>query len=152
MQVVLFTPQIPQNTGSIGRLCAATQTPLHLIEPLGFSLEDRFLKRAGLDYWPYIDLHVWPNWEAFISTLDSIEKIVLTSARCSTSLYSFFFTGEETLVFGPESKGLPSWIMKTYSQQLRIPIWGKIRSLNLANATAVCLYEAYRQGQSLIEK
>lgn len=152
MRIVLFEPQIPQNTGSIGRLCAATQTPLHLIEPLGFSIENRFLKRAGLDYWPYVDLHVWPNWEAFISILDSIEKIVLTSARCSTSLYSFSFTGKEVLVFGPESKGLPSWMMKTYSKQLRIPIWGKVRSLNLANATAVCLYESYRQSQSLIEK
>ena len=145
MQIVLFEPEIPPNTGTIARLCAATNTRLHLIEPLGFSLEDRYLKRAGLDYWPQVDLRVWPEWEAFASTLDDPRQIVLTSARQGRSLYEYSFGGQESLVFGPETKGLPDGLWAKSSNRLRIPIWGQVRSLNLANAAAVCLYEAYRQ-------
>ncbi|MCF8108571.1 MAG: tRNA (cytidine(34)-2'-O)-methyltransferase [Desulfohalobiaceae bacterium] len=145
MQIVLFEPEIPPNTGTIARLCAATSTRLHLIEPLGFSLEDRYLKRAGLDYWPQVDLCVWPHWEAFASTLDDPRQTVLTSARQGRSLYDYAFSGQESLVFGPETQGLPGWLWAKSSNRLRIPIWGQVRSLNLANAAAVCLYEAYRQ-------
>jgi tRNA (cytidine/uridine-2'-O-)-methyltransferase len=145
MQIVLFEPEIPPNTGTIARLCAATSTRLHLIEPLGFSLEDRYLKRAGLDYWPQVDLCVWPQWETFASSLDDPGHIVLTSARQGRSLFDYAFSGQESLVFGPETAGLPDWLWAKYSNRLRIPIWGQVRSLNLANAAAVCLYEAYRQ-------
>ncbi len=145
MQIVLFQPEIPPNTGTIARLCAATRTRLHLIEPLGFSLKDRYLKRAGLDYWPQVDLCVWPAWEAFASTLDDPRQLILTSARQGRSLFEYAFSGEESLVFGPETKGLPDWLWAKSLNRLRIPIWGEVRSLNLANAAAVCLYEAYRQ-------
>ncbi len=145
MQIVLFEPEIPPNTGTIARLCAATKTRLHLIEPLGFSLEDRYLKRAGLDYWPEVNLAVWPTWEAFAATLQDPREAVLTSARQGRSLFEYAFNGRESLVFGPETRGLPDWLWSKSSNRLRIPIWGRVRSLNLANAAAVCLYEAYRQ-------
>lgn len=145
MQIVLFEPEIPPNTGNVARLCAATRTGLNLIEPLGFSLEDRYLKRAGLDYWPQVELTVWPDWDSFAASLNSPEQVVLTSARQGRSLYDFSFGGQEALVFGPETKGLPTWLWKRYGNRVRIPIWGEVRSLNLANAAAVSLYEAYRQ-------
>lgn len=146
MNIVLYHPEIPPNTGSIARLCAATKTPLHLIEPLGFSLEDKYLKRAGLDYWPQVEIHTWPDWRSFSSFLENPSKqLVLTSKGSEQSLYSFRFSGQEYLVLGPETKGLPAWMLDGYRQQVRIPIWGKVRSLNIANAAAVCLYEAYRQ-------
>ncbi|MCF8104991.1 MAG: tRNA (cytidine(34)-2'-O)-methyltransferase [Desulfohalobiaceae bacterium] len=145
MQIVLFEPEIPPNTGNIARLCAATRTRLNLIEPLGFSLEDRYLKRAGLDYWPRVDLRVWPDWDSFALTLDSPDQVLLTSAREGKSLFEFSFKGREALVFGPETKGLPAWLSKRYPSRIGIPIWGEVRSLNLSNAAAVCLFEAYRQ-------
>ena len=146
MQICLFQPEIPPNTGNIARLCAATETRLHLIEPLGFSLEDRYLRRAGLDYWPYVQVQVWPDWESFAATLDSKDQVVLTSTHAGKNLFSFAFSGRETLVLGPETKGLPQWFAKRYRHHLRIPIRGtKVRSLNISNAAAVCLYEALRQ-------
>lgn len=153
MQIVLFEPEIPPNTGSIARLCAATKTPLHLIEPLGFSLEDRYLKRAGLDYWPSVDLSVWPDWNSFQGSLSNPSgSIVITSSNSSESLFSFSFSGQESLVFGSESKGLPGWFFSRFPLQIQIPIWGQVRSLNLSNAAAVCLYEAYRQTITISNK
>ena len=149
MQIVLFQPEIPPNTGNIARLCAATQTPLHLIEPLGFSLEDKYRKRAGLDYWPHVDVRIWPSWNALAESLPASSPILLTSARKGPSLFSLVLSGREILVFGPESTGLPDWLWQRYQNHARIPIWGRVRSLNLANAAAVCLYEGYRQGGSL---
>ncbi len=146
MQLVLYQPEIPPNTGNIGRLCAATATPLNLIKPLGFKLEDKHLKRAGLDYWGYVECFVWENWNAFTSSLSANSQIILTSKKANNSLYSFTFSGKELLVFGPETKGLPEWMLNRYPCQMRIPIWSdKVRSLNLANSAAVCLYESYRQ-------
>jgi len=145
MHLVLFEPRIPPNTGNIARLCAATETPLHLIEPLGFSLEDRHLKRAGLDYWPYVDVRVWPDWTAFASEIGSGRRVVLTSARAHSSLYDFRFRDLDMLVLGPETEGLPDWLLNSYPDCLRVPIWGRVRSLNQANAAAICLFEAYRQ-------
>ena len=149
MQVVLFEPEIPPNTGNIARLCVATETPLHLIEPLGFSLEDKYLKRAGLDYWPYLELYVWKNWEEFEKRFPA-EKFVLFSKKASRSLYSFKFNGDEFLIFGPETRGLPEWMLNKYPNVLRIPMWGKARSLNLSTAVGICLYEAYRQTKNLL--
>ena len=149
MQIVLFQPEIPPNTGNIARLCAATQTPLHLIQPLGFSLEDKYLKRAGLDYWPYVDIQVWPNWTIFARSLPETQDILLTSAREGASIFSMSLKGNEILVFGPETAGLPGWLWTSYPKHIRIPIWGRVRSLNLANAAAICLYEGYRQGGKL---
>ncbi|MFP4284798.1 MAG: tRNA (cytidine(34)-2'-O)-methyltransferase [Desulfovermiculus sp.] len=149
MQLVLFQPEIPPNTGNIARLCAATQTPLHLVKPLGFSLEDKYVKRAGLDYWPHVEIHVWPHWDALARSLPSSSRLLLTSARQGTSLFSLSLSGNEIVVLGPETTGLPDWLWNRYPTHVRIPIWGQVRSLNLANAAAICLYEGYRQGGRL---
>lgn len=152
MQIVLFQPEIPPNTGNIARLCAATQTPLHLVQPLGFSLEDKYLKRAGLDYWPHVHVRVWPDWETLVQSLSDSGRILLTSARQGTSIFSLVLKGNEILVLGPETTGLPNWLWASYPDHVRIPIWGHVRSLNVANAAAVCLYEGYRQGGCLTNR
>ncbi|MBW1708990.1 MAG: tRNA (cytidine(34)-2'-O)-methyltransferase [Deltaproteobacteria bacterium] len=145
MQVILFEPEIPPNTGSIARLCAATRTRLHLIEPLGFSLDDRYLKRAGLDYWPSVDLDVWPDWQAFIQARPEL-RLIFTSARQGQPYHRFSFKPGDGLVFGPETRGCPLEILDQYPDQIvNIPIWGAVRSLNLSTAVGVVLYEALRQ-------
>lgn len=144
MQIVLYEPEIPPNTGTIARLCAATTTRLNLIEPLGFSLEDRYLKRAGLDYWPHVDKVIWPNWEAFRASRPA-GRLVCTSARRGTSYHRFAFRPDDLIVLGPETRGLPVEVLDQAEHVLRLPIWGQVRSVNLANAAAVLLYEAYRQ-------
>lgn len=144
MQIVLYEPEIPPNTGTIARLCAATTTPLNLIEPLGFSLEDRYLKRAGLDYWPHVDKRLWSSWADFLAHRDS-GRLIFTSARQGVAHHQFCFHADDFIVFGPETRGLPSEILSQAKHVLRIPIWGQVRSINLANAAAVVLYEAYRQ-------
>lgn len=144
MQIALYEPEIPPNTGTIARLCAATTTRLHLIEPLGFSLEDRYLKRAGLDYWPHVDKRIWPDWPAFLAGKDP-GRLIFTSARQGLAYHNFRFLADDILVLGPETRGLPSEILTTATHLVRIPIWGHVRSVNLANAAAVLLYEAYRQ-------
>lgn len=143
MQIVLFEPEIPPNTGNVARLCAATGTPLHLIEPLGFSLDDRYLKRAGLDYWPHVQVRVWPDWEAYLADGGAGKRHVLTSARTGDPVHSFKYTPDDALVFGPETRGLPASMMERYADHLRIPIWGEVRSLNLSTATGIVLYQAY---------
>ena len=105
MHVVLFQPEIPPNTGNVARLCAAMQVSLHLIEPLGFKLEDRYLKRAGLDYWPHVDMAVWPDLDAYIRKAGAGRRLVLTSARRGTALHRFEFTENDSLVFGRETSG-----------------------------------------------
>ncbi len=150
MQVALYQPEIPPNTGNIGRICAATKTRLHLIGPLGFSLEDRYLRRAGLDYWPYLDLAIWQCWEDFANGPGSQNTLVPAGSKLAPSLYARAFRGDETLLFGPESRGLPDWLLGQHQEAgVRIPIWGEVRSLNLANAVSICLYEAYRQTRDL---
>ena len=152
MQIALYQPEIPPNTGNIGRICAATQTRLHLIGPLGFSLEDKYLRRAGLDYWPHLDLVVWQSWSDFAQGPGSRRTLVLAGSKFAPSLYARAFQGEEVLLFGPESRGLPDWLVQKHPRAcIRIPIWGGVRSLNLANAVSVCLYEAYRQTRDLTE-
>lgn len=144
MQIVLYEPEIPPNTGTIARLCAATSTRLNLIEPLGFSLDDRYLKRAGLDYWPHVDVHVWPSWDAFCQASRSV-RLVFTSARQGLPYHRFAFDPHDAIVLGPETRGLSADILDPAEHVLRLPIWGQVRSVNLANAAAVLLYEAYRQ-------
>lgn len=150
MQVALFQPEIPPNTGNIGRICAATNTRLHLIKPLGFSLQDKYLKRAGLDYWPHLKLSVWESWQDFRDGPGSEDDLLLAGSKFSPSLYSYSFTGREIILFGPEAQGLPSWLIQQGAwPRIRIPIWGPVRSLNLANAVSICLYESYRQTMDL---
>src|SRR6476646_12113163 len=112
MQVVLFEPEIPPNTGSVARLCAATLTPLHLIEPLGFKIDDKHLKRAGLDYWEFVDLHVHKSWAAFLN--DQKPKTLLYfSKKVERSYTSVRYHDDDYLVFGPETRGLPPDVLQT---------------------------------------
>ena len=146
MQVVLFEPEIPPNTGSVARLCAATLTPLHLIEPLGFKIDDKHLKRAGLDYWEFVDLHVHKSWAAFLN--DQKPKTLLYfSKKVERSYTSVRYHDDDYLVFGPETRGLPPDVLQTNKDRtFRIPMMGTgVRSLNLSNAVSIVLYEGLRQ-------
>lgn len=144
--VVLVAPEIPQNTGSIARLCAATHTRLHLIKPLGFSLEDRYLKRAGLDYWPWVDLHTYEDWPQFLRA-NPDARLHLFSARVQRSYLSAEYRRGDFLVFGRETKGLPKELVEAHADDTYvIPIDSPhVRSLNLANAVSIVLYEGRRQ-------
>jgi tRNA (cytidine/uridine-2'-O-)-methyltransferase len=146
MRIVLVEPEIPQNTGSVARLAAATNTGLDLIGPLGFSLEDRYLKRAGLDYWPYVDLTVYESVEDYLA-IDHEGPMVALSARVTRSYTSCAYAGNERLFFGKESKGLPKRLLDLAGDNvLTIPIDDeRVRSLNLANAVSIVLYEVRRQ-------
>jgi tRNA (cytidine/uridine-2'-O-)-methyltransferase len=145
MQVVLFEPEIPQNTGSVARLCAATATPLHLVGRLGFSLEDRYLKRAGLDYWPFVDLHVHASWPAFSTSAPAVRRFGFSS-HGEASYTRIAFRPDDLLVFGGETCGLPEELRRELAPLYSIPMPGRgVRSLNLATAVSIVLYEALRQ-------
>ena len=146
MNVVLFEPEIPPNTGSVARLCAATLTPLHLIEPLGFKIDDKHLKRAGLDYWQFVDLCVHGSWEEFL-LMARPDKLLFFSKRAVKSYTSIRYQEDDFLVFGPETRGLPQPLLDANANAaLRIPMMGSgVRSLNLSNAVSIVLYEALRQ-------
>lgn len=150
MRIVLFEPEIPPNTGNIARLCAATQTPLHLIEPLGFSVEDKYLKRAGLDYWPHVEVTIHPDFEHFVTTMNP-GRLIMASAKVETPHHRFEFHPDDAIVMGPETRGLTPEFMGDHPQ-VRIPIWGEVRSLNLSTATGILLYEALRQTDGMIEE
>jgi len=145
-------PEIPPNTGSTARLCAATGARLHLVRPLGFSLDDRSLKRAGLDYWPHVDLRVHDSWEAFLATERPITPLCF-SARAAVSYSAAPLSGRHAiyLVFGGETRGLPDSIRTAHPDSLfRIPMFSThVRSLNLSNAVAIVVYEALRQRDRL---
>ncbi|WP_419788143.1 tRNA (cytidine(34)-2'-O)-methyltransferase [Pseudodesulfovibrio sp.] len=144
MRIVLYEPEIPPNTGNIARLCAATKTPLHLIEPLGFSVDDKHLKRAGLDYWPHVDVTIHPNFEDFLTRV-APPRLVLASTKVSTPYHHFKFRPDDAIVMGPETRGLPLDQMEEYQARVRIPMVGEVRSLNLSTSTGIILYEALRQ-------
>jgi tRNA (cytidine/uridine-2'-O-)-methyltransferase len=145
LHIALIEPRIPPNTGNIARLCAATDTPLHLIEPLGFSLDDRSVKRAGLDYWDRVDLWVHPNWFRFRDAI-SRDRCLYFSANAERDYRDAPYAGNSVLVFGSETDGLPQKILDKHPERcFRIPMPGEIRSLNLANAVSVVLYEGLRQ-------
>jgi tRNA (cytidine/uridine-2'-O-)-methyltransferase len=145
LSVVLIEPQIPPNTGNIARLCAATDTTLHLIAPLGFSLQDDQLKRAGLDYWRHVDLWVHPGWRDFRSAV-ARERCLYFSAHGAHSYLEAPYTHNSVLVFGNETVGLPERIREKHPERVfRIPMVSTIRSLNLATAVGIVLYEALRQ-------
>ncbi len=152
MHVVLVEPEIPPNTGSIARLCAATGTRLHLIRPLGFSLDDRYLRRAGLDYWPHVDLHVHENWPAFLTAREA-GSMAGFSARADQSYLDapLAIPALLYLVFGGETRGLPEGVRGALGAELyRIPMLSPhVRSLNLSNAVSIVLYEALRQRGAL---
>jgi tRNA (cytidine/uridine-2'-O-)-methyltransferase len=148
MNVVLVEPEIPPNTGNVARLCAATRTTLHLIEPLGFKLDDKQLKRAGLDYWQHLTWHKWSDWSEFAKNLPVGARLWFIESRGSRLYSEADYQPQDFLVFGRETKGLPSAILERYPERwLRIPMFhAEVRSLNLANCVSLVLYEALRQG------
>ena len=163
--IVLLRPEIPHNTGAIGRLCVGLGVPLHLVKPLGFHLDDKSVARAGLDYWPYLDLHIHDTWEEFLEAAgghaSSVSESGMVASRVSArpprlfflsthgekSLYDCQFEKGDFLVFGNESSGLPKPFYETYKSDLfKIPMPGEhARSINLANAVSIAAYECYRQ-------
>jgi tRNA (cytidine/uridine-2'-O-)-methyltransferase len=147
MNVVLVEPEIPPNTGNVARLCAATRTTLHLIEPLGFELDDKRLKRAGLDYWQHLEWHRWSDWTAFHQKLPSSARLWLVESGGARLYTQARFQPGDYLVFGRETAGLPQPILAQYRERcLRIPMFhAQVLSLNLSNCVSLVLYEALRQ-------
>ena len=146
MQVVLVAPEIPPNTGSIGRLCLATGSTLHLIDPLGFTIDDRQLRRAGLDYWRHVDVRRHPDWETFQGRRPP-GRLLCFSARAPRAYTTLRYREDDLLVFGCASRGLPPGIRAAHADAtFGIPVASeRIRSLNLPTAVAIVLYEALRQ-------
>ncbi len=147
LNIVLIEPEIPQNTGSIGRLCLATGSRLHLVKPLGFDIDAKALKRAGLDYWEHLEVIVHESSDAFFDTLPVDAHLALIETRAGASIYEVEFRRGSYLIFGKETTGLADWILERYSAHLaRIPMFSaKVRSLNLSNAVSIATYEALRQ-------
>ncbi len=144
LNVVLFQPEIPHNTGAIGRLCLATNARLHLIKPLGFSLDDKQLKRAGLDYWAEVDVRVWDSWEALAAEIPAGAVCWFIECQGEHTYWEADLTADEIfLVFGPETRGIPASVIQQ-ERCLRIPMQGT-RSLNLATAAGIVMYETLRQ-------
>lgn len=148
--VVLVQPEIPPNTGNIGRLCVATGARLHLVGPLGFSLDERALKRAGLDYWADVDLREWDRLDEVFAAADSAARFFFLTTKSDRAYWSAEFRDGDHLVFGPETRGLPESLLAARAADcLTIPQRpGGVRSLNLATAVGIVLYEAVRQVES----
>jgi len=146
LEIVLVEPEIPQNTGNISRTCVAVGARLHLVEPLGFSIDDRQLKRAGLDYWFDLDLVLWPDLETLLRQAAASTRIFYVTTKGGSVYSDLDLTGDVMLVFGKETKGLPESLLVSHQERcLRIPMLPDRRSLNLSNAVAIVAYEALRQ-------
>ena len=139
LHVVLLNPQIPANSGNIARLCGATEIPLHLVHPLGFKVDDRHLKRAGLDYWNEVDIRHHESFEAFLKAKGDGGKVMAFSTHATQCYTRAKVQRGDYLLFGKESSGLPLQIRDSY-EGCRIPIWGKVRSLNLSTAVGIAVY------------
>lgn len=147
MNIVLLEPEIPPNTGNVARLCAATRTTLHLIEPFGFKLDDSHLKRAGMDYWQHVEWKRWANWNTFTEKLPANARLWFIESGGQKRYDEVKFSPEDYLVFGRETAGLPKQLLEQNAGQwLRIPMFNEnARSLNLSNCVALVLFEALRQ-------
>ena len=144
--VVLYEPEIPPNTGNVGRLCLAAGAVLHLIEPLGFSLDDKWLKRAGLDYWHQVEVRCWANWEVFCSAQPEDARMWFLTTKSRVPYWDAPFQSGDFLVFGRETRGLPEPLLAQHPQRcLSIPMKEQTRSLNLATAVGIVLFEGVRQ-------
>lgn len=145
LNIVLHEPEIPANTGNIGRTCVASGTRLHLIRPLGFSLDEKMLKRAGLDYWQYLDLHIYDDFDDFCRK-NPDAKVYYATTKAKHAYTQVAFEPDSFIMFGKESAGIPEEILVEHEEScVRIPMVGQMRSLNLSNAVAIVLYEALRQ-------
>lgn len=147
LHVVLVTPEIPHNTGAAGRLCLATGARLHLVKPLGFSLDDRQVRRVGLDYWKDVDLRVWDSWEAFYAAMEDDARMWLLTTKAKKPHWDAEFSDGDYLVFGCETKGLPESLLAKHAEStLTIPMVDEgTRSLNLSTSVGIVLYESVRQ-------
>jgi tRNA (cytidine/uridine-2'-O-)-methyltransferase len=147
MNIVLVEPEIPPNTGNVARLCAATKSVLHLIEPLGFKLDDSHLKRAGMDYWQHVEWRRWTNWSSFEDKLPTSARLWLVESGGGKIYSEVKFLAGDYLVFGRETAGLPKQLLEQNRERwLRIPMFNaQSRSLNLSNCVALVLFEALRQ-------
>jgi tRNA (cytidine/uridine-2'-O-)-methyltransferase len=147
IHIVLFQPEIPQNTGNVGRMCALTRSRLHLIHPLGFKITDRNLRRAGMDYWFSLDFHQHTNWKAFLASPAAPRRLWLFTTRAETSFWNAGFEADDGLVFGNESSGAPEWLHgELLARRVTIPHANPaLRSLNLSTAAGIAAYEALRQ-------
>lgn len=150
LHVVLVEPEIHWNTGNAGRTCLAAGAQLHLVEPLGFSLGEREVRRAGLDYWPRVEPRIWPSWPAFEERMPELGERFFFSAEATKEFWSVAYPERAVLVFGRESVGLPREVRERYRDRLvKIPMLDpEIRSLNLSTSVALALYEALRQQRS----
>lgn len=145
MHIILHQPEIPANTGNIGRTCVATGTSLHLIEPLGFRLDEKSIKRAGMDYWENLDVTRYINYEEFLE-MHPGAKIWFATTKAKRAYTEAVFDMDDYIMFGKESAGIPEEILTQHKENcIRIPMQGSIRSLNLSNSVAIVLYEALRQ-------
>lgn len=145
LNIVLYEPEIPANTGNIGRTCVATGTRLHLIEPLGFQLTEKALRRAGMDYWPQLDVIRYINYQDFLEKNPGA-KIYMATTKARKVYTEVSYEPDCYIMFGKESAGIPEEILKEHPDTaVRIPMMGDIRSLNLGNSAAIVLYEALRQ-------
>ncbi len=146
--IVLVNPEIPNNTGSVGRLCVGSDCHLHLIKPLGFEIDDKRVKRAGLDYWPDLNLSIHESFDELLKHISDTKRMFLFSSKPSKSYTDIEFQDGDWLIFGKESTGLPESLLLEYSEtQVTIPFPGKIRSFNLSNAVAMAVGEGMRQLQ-----
>jgi tRNA (cytidine/uridine-2'-O-)-methyltransferase len=147
MNIVLVEPEIPPNTGNVARLCAATHSVLHLVEPFGFRLDDATLKRAGMDYWQHVRWYRWPNWTAFRATVPEAARLWFIESNGPRRYSEAGFSPGDYLVFGRETSGLPRTLLEENPERwLRIPMFNpEARSLNLSNCVALVLFEALRQ-------
>lgn len=149
LNIVLHEPEMPANTGNIGRTCVATDTVLHLIEPLGFKINDKMLKRAGLDYWDKLDVRIYDDFDDFLAKNPGAQ-IYMATTKAARSYTDVQYEDDCYIMFGKESAGIPETILQKYQDTaVRIPMWGDIRSLNLSNSVAIVLYEALRQNNFL---
>lgn len=148
LHIVLFEPEIPQNTGNIGRTCAITKSRLHLIHPLGFTIKDKHLKRSGMDYWKSLDVHHHENWDAFLQSEHRPKRLFLFTTKGAKSYWDVEYADGDGLVFGKESAGAPDWLHDQIGDghRLMIPQYdNSLRSLNLSTSAGIAVYEAVRQ-------
>lgn len=147
LNIVLFEPEIPQNTGNIGRTCVATNTRLHLIEPIGFDISEKAIRRSAMDYWQYLDINTYPSYEAFLEqNPDAVGNTFMGTTKAKYTHTEVEYQPDSYIMFGKESAGIPEQILVDNPEHcIRIPMAGEVRSLNLATSAGIVLYEAYRQ-------
>jgi len=145
LNIVLVEPEIPNNTGNIGRLCVGTESRLHLIHPFGFEINDKNLKRSGMDYWVHLDVAEYKNVEEWMTKIQNKSRVFLLSSHAEKSIYDTQFQDEDWLVFGKESVGLSQGILNLFNNHIKIPMSPLIRSFNVANSVAFVVGEAKRQ-------